>query len=233
LEGLEAEAPGRLREALKTMPLTYLLYRCPRCGHDPLGGEKDEALCSACGTWFGRGGEGSLIHVRESTGEEWEVPSRLLTASIQALGGPGPRARDREGRIRYEAEVEVRVAREESPFRFRGELLGFAETLGVGVPGVLEITDEALTFSPSVTSESHSGSEGIRGSWPLLDIRAVQTSSSALQISPREGGLVQFRFRIDSPRRWEELLHMALREAYRRAGLGEITEFQPRIWARP
>ena len=215
------------------MPLTYLLYRCPRCGHDPMGGEKDESLCPACGTWFGRAGAGALIRVREASGKEWEIPSRLLAASIQALGGPGPRARDRQGRIRYEAEAEARVAGEEAPFRFRGELLGFAERLGAGVPGVLEITDEALTFSPTVTSESHSGSEGIGRSWPLLDIRAVQTSSSALQISPRDGGLVQFRFRLDSPRRWEELLHLALREAYRGAGLGEITEFQPRIWARP
>ena len=218
---------------MRIMPLTYLLYRCPRCGHDPMEGEKDEALCPACATWFGRGGEGSLIRIRESNGEEWEVPSRLLTASIQALGGPGPRARDREGRIRYEAEAEVRVAKEETPFRFRGELLGFAETLGAGVPGVLEITDEALTFSPTGAPESHSGSEELGRSWPLLDIRAVQTSSSSLQISPREGGLVQFRFRLDSPRRWEELLHLVLREAYRGAGLGEITEFQPRISAGP
>jgi ribosomal protein L37E len=206
------------------VPLTYLLYRCPRCGHDPLEGEKDEALCSACGTWFGRGREEGRIRIREESGSAWEVPSGLLTAAIQALGGPGPRARDRLGGLRYETEVDVRIAMEEAPVRFRGELLGFAETLGPGTSGVLEITDEALTFSAP--------GEGGR-QWPLLDIRAVQTSSSSLQISPREGGLIQFRFRMDSPRRWEELLHLALREAYRRAGLGEITEFQPRIVTSP
>jgi len=205
------------------MPLIHLLYRCPRCGHDPMGGAKDHALCPACGTRFTRGDGRCGIRIQEPSGRVWEVSTHVLTEAIDALGGPEPRARDPQGRIRYEAEVKVRVAREEAPVRFKGELLGFAEILGDPVAGVLEISPEALVLSAS---------GGAVDRWPLLDIRAVQASSSSLQVSPREGGLIEFRFPADSPRRWEELLHLALREAYHRAGFGEITEFQPRISTR-
>lgn len=206
------------------MPLTSLLYRCPRCGHDPTRGVGDGARCPACGTRFSRGRGDGRIRVTDAGGSVWELTSGSLTAAIDALGGPGPRARDGQGRIHYQAEVTVREAREEAPVRFRGELLGFAETPGDPASGVLEITEEGLTFTPE--------GEAARR-WLLVDVRAVQTSSSSLQISPREGGLVEFRFLADSPRRWEDLLHIALREAYRRLGRGEITEFQPRILTSP
>ena len=68
--------------------------------------------------------------------------------------------------------------------------------------------------------------------WPLLDIRALQGSSSSLQISPLEGGVVTFRFEEESSRRWEELLKAGLRRMWSEAGRGEIAEFQPRIRVR-
>ena len=75
------------------MPLIHLLYRCPRCGHDPLEGEGDRAWCLACGTRFARGGPGGLIDVREADGTCWAVPGHRLTAALDALGGPEPAAR--------------------------------------------------------------------------------------------------------------------------------------------
>lgn len=202
------------------MPLVSFLYRCPRCGHDPMGGEGDEALCPSCGTRYRRGGSGGRIRVLESSGASWEVSSHRLADAITALGGPLTRARTSDGGLFHRAGVELRRSQKEDPVRYRGELQGFAETLGPSRTGFLELTDDVLSFRPP---------EGEGEAWHLLAIRAVQTSSSSLQISPKEGGVVQFRFRDDSPRRWEALLHLALRRIYRSGGLGEIREFQPRI----
>jgi hypothetical protein len=115
----------------------------------------------------------------------------------------------------------------EKPFHFRGELLGFAEVFGPASEGVLEINEEALVLTPP--GEAEEEADG----WSLLDIRAVQTSSSSLQFACGDGSLIQFRFQQDSPRRWESLLKGALKAIYRKRGLGEIVEFQPRIVAVP
>jgi hypothetical protein len=191
-----------------------------------------------------------MIAVREAGGAFWVVPGHRLAATLDALGGPEPAARGgRDGVLAYQAAAEARWATEERPFRFRGELLGFAEGMAAPVAGVLRITDDDLVFRempgsgglPAIARASAGGvptpSTAVEGGallhgWPLLGIGAVQTTSRSLQIAPRAGGLVQFRFPDDSPRRWEELLHLALRQAYRRAGRGEIGEFQPRIVAR-
>ena len=218
------------------MPLIYLLYRCPRCGHDPMTGEKDEALCSGCGTRYFRGGEGGLIRIVESSGEVWEVPSHQLTAAMLVRGaeaGPVPVASDPSIRS---AEVLVRQSGREAPVRWKGAFLGFAEAMGEARPGVLDLTEEALYLRRSEMGEGQTETSGqprkVSGArWPLEEIRAVQTSSSSLQFSPAEGGLVECRFLNDSPYRWENLLREALRAFYRKHGLGEIVEFQPRIVA--
>lgn len=208
------------------MPLNHFLYRCPRCGADPLAGEGDRAWCGACGCRFERGEEGGLIEVRDADGNRWQVPGRLLGAAVAVWGGAGTRAFGAGDRLFYEGEVEMRKASAERPVWHRGELLGFAEALGPPVSGHLRLTDDSLRF--------RAGGEGGRGAgeeqWPLLEIRAVQTSSRALQVVPGGNrGVLHFEFPQDSPRRWEELLHLALRRVYRKAGLGEIVEFQPRI----
>ncbi len=218
------------------MSLTYLLYRCPKCGQDPLDGYKDECACPTCGTSYSRSGPGGRIRVVEADGTCWEVPSWRLTRTLEAIGGPHPRARRGEG-LSYRAGVEVRVARREEPVWHKGELQGFAERLGESREGVLEITAEAmLLWAPGALDDEEGRGPGTAAhgaspmeSWKLMDIRAVQTSSRALQISPKEGGLVQFRFPEDSPKRWEELLKSALRHRYEQEGRGTILEFQPRI----
>ena len=207
------------------MPIAYLLYRCPKCGEDPTENKGEEARCPTCGTRYLRGREGGTIRILESSGEVWEVSSGRLTAALDVLGGPRPRARRQDGRISYRAEVSVREAKREEPVWYKGELQGFAERLEGGLEGILQITVQDLTLWPS---DAVGRGSPLRR-WGLLDIRAVQTSSSSLQISPREGGLVQFRFQVDSPRRWEDLLRRTLQEAYQRDGRGTIVEFQPRI----
>lgn len=215
------------------MPLTYLLYRCPRCGHDPMKGEKDRAACSKCGMTFFRGGQGGLIRVQGPSGEVWEVPGHRLTAAMRAHEDAGfPQAWGPGVTLRV-AEVAMRRSGQEAPVQWAGRLLGFAEAMGEVVSGTLELTGESLIFRtysvlrPPGNGISEDGA--FVKSWPLLEIRAVQTSSSCLQFSPASGGLVELRFPKDSPFRWENLLRNTLREVYRREGIGEIVEFQPRI----
>ncbi|MGW8268549.1 MAG: lysophospholipid acyltransferase family protein, partial [Longimicrobiales bacterium] len=135
------------------------------------------------------------------------------------------------GRPLRRAGVVFRLSGEERPVRFKGEVVGFVEHLGEGREGILELGEEALLLWVQESGSPRELPEEPSVRWELLEIRAVQTSSSAVQIALRSGGLVHFSFPEDSPYRWEGLLQEALRQAFRREGLGEIREFQPRIVA--
>lgn len=153
------------------------------------------------------------------------MPVTRLTGAIADMGGPMPAARDGEGEIRYESRVRARRGVGEETMRYRGELLGFYERLGDPVLGVLRLSGDALELE---------GEEGAatRSRWNLLDLRAVQASSSSVQIFTATGELAHFRFLDDSPVRWESMLHAALQKAYEREGRDRIVEFQPRISVR-
>jgi hypothetical protein len=205
-------------------------------------GEKDLATCPECGTQYMRGGAGGLIRVQEPSGEAWDVPGHRLAAAVEGRteretsAAPLP-----DGGIIHRSDAEVRKSGEEAPVHWGGELLGFAEAMGERVSGTLVLTEQALSLRVPPGSRGGGGHEtgsaphrnpGVgTETWPLLEIRAVQTSSSSLQFSPASGGLVELRFPHDSPFRWETLLRTALRRVYRREGLGEIVEFQPRVVA--
>lgn len=204
------------------MALHHLLYRCPECGHDPLGGEGDRAQCTACSRVYERRRQGGTIHVTPPGGDEREVPIGELVQKIEERGGPVPAASGPDGRIAYATRATAREADLESPVRFRGKVLGFVEQLGEGAVGQLSIDEEALRFAPDAANADPKA-------WPLLGIRAVQSSSSSIQISPLEGGVILFRFESDSPVRWESLVKHTLQRAYDREGRGKIREFQPRI----
>ena len=202
------------------MPLKYLLYRCPACGHEPVEGDGDVMSCPSCDTRYARGGGKRLIRVERPGTPSKEVPVIELVRAIDGHGGPMDRATSEDGTIDDRAGVLVRRAYVEEPVRYRGRLLGFAERLSEAVPGTLRLTDSCLIVDED-------GSEAL--CIGLLEIGAVQTSSSSLQLTIPSGELIQLRFLEDSPRRWEHLLEAALQRAYREAGRGEIVEFQPRI----
>lgn len=204
------------------MSLRDLLYRCPSCGQDPVEGRKDRVRCPACHTIYERGGGPARIRVRVRDGEPRSVPAHRLVQSVQDQGGPFPAARTEDGSIRYESEARVRRARGEGAVHYRGHLLGFAEKLEKGRTATLRLADDILEVTET-------GGEGVASRWNVLDLRAVQASSSSLQIYTVAGDLVHFRFVDASPVRWEALLQGVLRRAYRKAGRGEIVEFQPRI----
>lgn len=211
------------------MALVHLLFRCPRCGFDPLKGERDEAVCPECGTGYARGGEGGLITVRQEDGNRWDVPSRALTVALERWLESDELPGDLLQTV-HSARASVRRSGEEAPVRWGGTLIGFAEAMGEKKAGQLRITGDRLVFTPDPASTG----EDVRpadDTWLFSEIRAVQTSSSSLQFSPASGGLVELRFESDSPFRWEHLLHRGLRRAYWEAGKGTIVEFQPRIVA--
>ena len=72
----------------------------------------------------------------------------------------------------------------------------------------------------------------VRFNWSLLDLTAIQLSSSTLQLKARRYPVVTIRFAVSSPKLWEERLQAAVRAAHARAGHGDIIEFQPRIVTR-
>lgn len=185
-------------------------------------GKGDEAWCASCGTSFSRDGEGGVIRVTDPAGSREEIPGHHLASGLdpEFLSG-----RDRTNpRKSRRARVTVRRAvGREGPVYHGGEVVGFAEELGGAAEGVLELNSMAL-----ILWGEEEGAPPL-DQWALQDIRAVQATSGALQISPITGGVVHFRFLEDSPRRWEDLLHRRLRQRFRADGLGEILEFQPRI----
>jgi hypothetical protein len=165
-----------------------------------------------------------MILVSHPDGGTEEIPAGELSRRMEAHGGALTRARGDDGRLRFRSRVRVRFARQEEPVRFRDVLLGFAELFGEGKEGALELDHDRLVLTLD-------DGEGEAMTWPLLDLGALQTSSSSVQISPKGGGVVLFRFPQESTRRWEELLRTAIALAWRAAGRGEVVEFQPRIRA--
>jgi hypothetical protein len=202
------------------VPLRHVLYRCPLCGHDPTGGQGDEVECPGCHATFCRAQRGILV--RTVDGESVEAMPQLVDR-IRAHGGPVTAATNADGSIRYSADAVYQGILFEEPLRKGGRLLGYVEHPRRPQEGLLEATEWELSFRAV-------GLPDLR--WPLRDVAALQVSTRSLQIGVRYMGTVQFSFPAASTFRWEELLQHLLREAWRREGRGEVTEFQPRLTAR-
>ena len=215
------------------MPIHHMLYRCPRCGHDPLDGHKGRAKCSSCGTRFEQG-RGAVIIVRPPDGPPQQGTASNLLADVERWGGPGLGAQLGEASLLREARIAFGKAEGHDVIRWRGEVLGFSERISWKGRGTVRLEGEALIFEPDQGTAGSRGGQGSLGgldwgfSCLLGDIRGVQISSRALQVTLRGGRLCQFEFVDDSPKRWEDLLCLALTRLYARGGQC-ITEFKPRI----
>ena len=223
------------------MPIHNMLYRCPRCGHDPLDGHKGRAKCSSCGTRFEQG-RGAVIIVRPPDGPPEQCTAGSLLADLGRLGGPGRAepglgAQLGEASLFREARIAFGRAEDHDVIRWRGEVLGFSERISWKGRGTVKLEGEALTFEPDQGTgrgrSSRGGQDSLDGldqsfSCLLSDIRGVQISSRALQVTLDGGRLYQFEFVDDSPKRWEDLVCLALTRLYARSGQC-ITEFKPRI----
>lgn len=203
------------------MPLHDLLYRCPRCGHDPTTATARGAECPECGTTFEQGPRSQIL-VHPPQGPTEEAHARALMDEIDRFGGPESAALDDESRLVYEARVGVQHAGEHKSVWWKRKVVGFYEVLGEPREGVLQLDGE--TIEVSVSGNAH-------WTWPLDDVLAIQISSRALQINVRGEGLWQYTFREDSPRRWEDLLELALTRFHAARGR-EVLEFQPMVVTR-
>ncbi|MBI4410739.1 MAG: hypothetical protein HY561_13605 [Gemmatimonadetes bacterium] len=201
-----------------------LLWACPQCGTERgirQNGRRE--TCTACGTEYRRG-RGSTIEARDARGLRITLPATTWMQRLPPVRfGEGESGEGGGGESAYSERVQVRFAAGVTAVRRATELLGWAEHFGEARTGILTLTRDGLAF--------HADDDEVR-EWPLALLTAVQPSSSTLQLKPRGEPLVSLRFLEGSARYWEELLQLALRRFYRRSGLGEILEFQPRIVAR-
>ncbi len=204
-----------------------MLYRCPRCGQDPLDGDEGGAKCSSCGTSFEQG-RGSVIIVRSPDGPPEPTSASSLIADVERMGGPGlkkDRGEDQGEEVLFrESRIVFGKAEGHDVIRWRGEVLGFSERISRKGEGFLKLEGEELSFKPDGKSEGFSCLLG--------DIRGVQISSMALQVTLEGARLYQFELLDGSPKRWEDLLCLTLRRFHARSG-NHITEFKPRIIATP
>ena len=133
------------------MPIHHMLYRCPRCGHDPLEGRKGRAKCSSCGTRFEQG-RGSLILMSPPQGPVEEASATSLLADLEKMGGAGT---GREGgtdssgeSLLREARVAFGTAGGYAVIRWWGEVIGFSERISWKGEGLIRLEGESLTFTP-------------------------------------------------------------------------------------
>ena len=201
------------------MPISHFIYRCPSCGHEPMRHRRGSAQCDACSRSYALGKGRGMILVTDGRGTPHEVPAWEVARAVDA-GRTAPGSPDAQDPDLVAARVELRRALQEAPIYRRGTLLGFVEQQGPRLAGTLAIDGAGLVFRSDEGTEWRSA---------FLDLRAIQASSSSVQVSPSGGGVITLRFVADSPRRWEDLLKQEIRSAWRRAGRGEIIEFQPRI----
>lgn len=192
------------------MSLRDLLYRCAYCGA-ATHSDSETVHCEGCGRRYGQSAGRGSIEVTDPQGAARTASYRELADRIAAVS---------EDSRTLTARAAARFSGAEHPVRYQEELIGFFEEWGGELPGHLVLEEARLRFEPD---------QGAGREWALRDVRAVQTASGAIQISPPEGGVVSFRMLRDSPRRWELALKDRIRRVWRAEDRGEIVEFQPRI----
>lgn len=202
------------------MPLRHVLYRCPRCGHDPTEGRGDRVACQACGTEYRRARRGVEVEAPDGTTAVESVAD--LVAAIDRLGGALSAATDPQGRLTYTSRAAYHGFLAEDALHVDERLLGFVERPGKPVEGVLELDAACLVFRGG----------GAVHRWDVADITALQVSTRSLQVGVRKAGTFQVTLRGASTLRWEMLLQHAIRACWRERGWGAVTEFQPRITGR-
>jgi hypothetical protein len=160
--------------------------------------------------------------VRSPEGRTETASADSLVAAIDQLGGPSTRAEDDDGAFSYEAKVAASCGKGHQTVWWRGGVLGFFERITDRREATLGLSSLDLTVVCR-------GREPLV--WGLDRIDAMQISSRAIQLNIKDAGLQQMEFLSDSPKRWEDLLRIALGRFYGSRGR-EVVEYQPKIVTR-
>lgn len=187
-----------------------LLWACVVCGREESlrPGEHDREVCRECGTTYERGQGANIIVTRQGSAPI-EKPAGKWARELPSVSLEGS------------ADCTVRFADRDLPIRAYGQYMGRYEQFGEPVAGRLSVDAERVRFQATRSFD-----------WSLLDLTAIQLSSSTLQLKARRQPLVTIRFTTSSSKLWEERLQGAVQAAYHRAGKGDVVEFQPRIVTR-
>ena len=160
--------------------------------------------------------------MRSAAGSEQEKAVATLIEAIDRMGGPTTRAEDATGAFDYEALVVAACGKQHQAVWWKGGVLGFFERITDRRAATLRIHGTDVT----VTSP---GREPLV--WRLDRIHAMQISSRSIQLNIKNAGLHQMEFLSDSPKRWEDLLKIALNRFYGALGR-EVVEYHPQIVTR-
>lgn len=190
--------------------LAHLVWACLECRREgSLQRHKRGEQCQHCGTWYRRGAGATVIveppGKAPATLTAPEVEDRLPTVGCTGQTRAEFRDFDRDDRL----------------YVF-GWYYGRIEKLKPPRPGRLQLDHTTLSFHPD---------EGPGLAIPLLEITSIQQSEHALQLKVRGRPVFLIKPVGSSPKLWEERLQNAVIEAYKRAGLGEVAEYQPQICA--
>jgi 1-acyl-sn-glycerol-3-phosphate acyltransferase len=186
-----------------------VVWACIVCGLE--NAVTEAGKCKACGAQYRRGRGANILVTKAGSGEVAAYSPREITQRLPAPGSTGT------------AHCTIRDSAGDHSYYAHGRYLGRIEKLGPPRPGTLALNQTHLRFDAE-TGESLA--------IPLLEITALQPSSHALQIKVSGRPVFSIKFTDSSPKLWEERLQNAISEAYRRAGLGDVVEFQPRITTR-
>lgn len=205
------------------MAIRDLLWACPVCGREGgLATAWRAEVCTDCGTRYRRG-RGATILATLPDGKSQTLHAAEWARRLPPLDLAARVTTDESGNgVLHQEPVLARFAEHLEPIRHRGTFLNRIERFGPYQDGVLTLEATRLVLE-------HGEKTSV---WPFEKVRAVQPSSSTLQLNVKGASLVSFRFPNGSARYWEEIITEALRAFYRDNGLGEIVEFQPRIATR-
>lgn len=192
-----------------------LLWACVVCHEEEtLRADGKKELCEHCGAHYWRG-DGARIVVELTDGRREERRAGEWVTALPPVKPGGS------------ALSALSMAEGDVPIYAYGEYFGRYEKFGPAHLGTLHLDADRVWFEHNEKLE-HAPDIDIA----LLDLSAIQLSSSTLQFKARGKPVMTIRFAQSSPKLWDEKLQLAVQAAWTRAGRGDIVEYQPRIVGR-
>ncbi|HUP90371.1 MAG TPA: hypothetical protein VM100_13525 [Longimicrobiales bacterium] len=192
-----------------------LLWACVVCHkEESLWTDRGKERCENCGAHYWRGdGARIVVEMKDGTKEERRAGEWISALPPVKPGGS--------------AKCALSIANGDVPIYAYREYFGRYEKFGPAHLGMLHLDADRLWFEYNEKLEDTADLN-----IPLLDLTAIQLSSSTLQIKARGKPVMTIRFAQSSPKLWDEKLQLAVQSAWTRAGRGTIVEYQPRIVGR-